>query len=220
MLLRLLSLVVLVLYVRLMMMEQLYWVYADDGTGRRWTSPSWFYDSPDKNIKFQADGYDSQIDVELRIPNSGTVDVTYYIFDEAKNNYNPAFSDDYGIKISKAGSNTTSSNLSDYFFHSSYLTPKIYLEGTTSLSFSDGSDTASTTVAHGLSYAPAFQVYFKVDNWWWQNNDSNIGGPASDNNFSMVYSDTTNLNVEGKRNTSAGSETWSIRYFIFVEPLE
>lgn len=197
----------------------LYWIYADDGTGRRWTSPAWFDTSPDKNIKFQADGYDNQIDVELRIPNSGSAIVTYYIFDEAKSSYNPTFSNDYGIKVSRPGYSVFSSNLVDYLFHSSYNTPKIYTQGTTTLSFSDGSISATATVSHGLSYAPSFQVYFNVDGWWWQNDDSNIGGPPDSSNFSIVYSDTTNLNIEGVRDTSFGTESWSVKYFILVEPL-
>lgn len=62
----------------------------------------------------------------------------------------------YGFKISKEGYNVKTAAIKDLIMTSGANQYKIHLKGTAT-----SSSPASITVAHGLSYTPAFLAYYK-----------------------------------------------------------
>ena len=66
---------------------------------------------------------------------------------------------DYGIKVSRAGKEVTSSDLRDLLMHSNYAMFKYHLETTSTMTISAGDTSKTITIPHGLPYVPAFIVY-------------------------------------------------------------
>jgi len=62
---------------------------------------------------------------------------------------------DYGIKVSNDGVDVKTGDVEDMTLHSEHYGIKIVAQGSASFLVSSGSG-GSTTVAHGLAYAPAF----------------------------------------------------------------
>ena len=66
---------------------------------------------------------------------------------------------DYGIKVSRASKEVTSSDLRDLLMHSNYAMFKYHLETTSTMTISAGDTSKTITIPHGLPYVPAFMVY-------------------------------------------------------------
>lgn len=116
---------------------------------------------------------------------------------------------DYGVKVSNVGDDVKSVAVVDQIFNTEKNTIKIAIEGTTnSTSMADG---ASGTIAHGMSDAPGFLVF------WERANSGDWYAPyASDGTVSVsIYSDTTNLVIT---KNGSGSHNMIFHYLIFADP--
>lgn len=98
---------------------------------------------------------------------AGSITIYYYIYRyDMTTNFTapilhqtpttPTVIDDYGIKISKEGSDTDSADLRDYVVHSSARNLQIHK----TVAFTESSIGWSRTITHGLGYEPLFLLYF------------------------------------------------------------
>lgn len=121
---------------------------------------------------------------------------------------------DYGFKVSPPGTDVNTAADKDLAFTSKAFGIKILSQGTASVTASAGS--ATVTVAHGLSYAPAFIAYPKVSaSNSVQINEDNLTDNTTSGMFTQAWSDTTNLNMKITNNG-----TIVFKYYIFVEDSE
>lgn len=121
---------------------------------------------------------------------------------------------DYGLKVSPPGFDVKTASDQQLGFTSKAFGIKILAQGTLEVTASAGS--ATGTVAHGLSYAPAF-ICFPVASTHnaLQINETNLVDNESGGMFTQAWSDTTNLNVKITNNG-----TVVFKYYIFVEDSE
>ena len=134
---------------------------------------------------------------------------------------------DYGIKISQSGFDVGTAADKNLIFTSKASSLKITTEGSVSISVgtTGGVLTVGTSVAHSLSYSPAFIGFAQlgtVTNRYWAHNI--IGVPAeTDYHHFWAYSDGTNINfVMGKnfQASDAGSIcNHNIHYFVLADPV-
>ena len=133
---------------------------------------------------------------------------------------------DYGIKVSQAGFDVGTAATKNLVFTSKASSLKIIAEGSVSLSIgtTGGVLTVGTSVAHGLSYSPAFlsfaQLGTSAGRYWAPNI---IGVPVdTDYHHFWAYSDGTNINfVMGKNSqaSDAGSVcNHNVHYFVLADP--
>lgn len=121
---------------------------------------------------------------------------------------------DYGFKASPPGIDVKTATDQQLAFTSKAFGIKILAEGT--ISVSSGGGGATGTVAHGLSYAPAFICFPKATGKGaLQINETNLVDGESGGMFTQAWSDTTNLNV---KTTNSGDMVF--KYYIFVEDSE
>lgn len=139
---------------------------------------------------------------------------------------------DYGIKISQAGFDVGTVADKDTIFTSKGSTPKVLSEGSASVSVGSadaGGPLASqglTSVAHGLSYAPAYLSFCRIGTQTNRYHANNITGVPAETDYHhfWTYTDGTNINfVVGKnfQASDAGSTcSHSIYYYILADPAE
>jgi len=135
----------------------------------------------------------------------------------------------YGIKISKPSSDVKTATDKDVIFTSKYRSLKVLKWGNFTFNVPDTGN-YTHTIAHGLSYAPAFDVFTKgtaafsfltastyADAWF------NVGGSnrwfqQDGHGGIFAYTDSTNLTIQ-----SVGvfkSTTITGRYYIYVDPCQ
>ena len=121
---------------------------------------------------------------------------------------------DFGLAVSPPGIDVNTATDLQMAFTSKAFGIKILSQGTISVS-SEGAG-ATGTVAHGLSYAPAF-ICFPVATGKdaLQINETNLVDGESGGMFTQAWSDTTNLNMK-----TTNSGTIVFKYYIFVEDSE
>ena len=133
----------------------------------------------------------------LRIANNSTSNGTYryYIFRQPINqdftgstaslddSQTSSVDRDYGIKVSKPGSTTDSSDLRDYAIHSGTRSPIIHSTQHETKTSSGDFDAMTSTLTHNLGYTPLGFAYYRTEEF--NSNFYNIvtdsagaGGPA------------------------------------------
>ena len=129
---------------------------------------------------------------------------------------------DYGFKIAKPGFDVLTATDNNLIFSSKFNTLKAYATGTVTISVSPVDVIDYASVAHGLSYAPAFMVFNDGDDGFWHY--SNSGGLqfyASPNyEMSYAYTDATDLQLVAENMFSAGTENRYLKYYLFKDEAE
>lgn len=116
---------------------------------------------------------------------------------------------DYGFKVTPPGFDVLSATDAQLAFTSKAFGIKILSQGVATVTATAGAGT--TTVAHGLAYAPAYIAYPSgLSSDCLCINDSTM--PDSNSVFTNAWSDTTNLNLKITNNG-----TTVFKYYIFVE---
>ena len=115
---------------------------------------------------------------------------------------------DYGAKVSKAGADVLTVAVADQIFNTEKNTMKIAIEGTTSsANLGDG---GTSTIAHGMSDAPGFLVF-----WERANSGTWYALYASDGTVNVAaYSDTTNLIIT---KNGSGTHAMIFHYLILAD---
>jgi hypothetical protein len=122
---------------------------------------------------------------------------------------------DYGIKISNTGIDVHTGAIKDMVLHSEHFGLKIIAQGSKTFSVTTATG-GSTSVAHGLSYTPAFLAYCNMtgSSKYYSANSYNIEG--SYEQF-IASSDSTNLYFSIDDNAGA-DYTATVYYFILADP--
>ncbi len=134
---------------------------------------------------------------------------------------------DFGIKISQPGFDVGTALDKNLIFTSRASSLKIVSEG--SVSFSVGTTggllTVGSSIAHGLSFSPAFMAFARLgtgETRYYPHNIISVPTQTDYHHF-WAYSDGTNINfVVGKnfQASNAGSVcTHNIHYFVFADPV-
>ena len=137
---------------------------------------------------------------------------------------------DLGIKVSKDGDSAYNQSVKLLAFHSDYPVLKAFKIGNASITC-NSLGSGSTTIAHGLSYPPAFQVFAKATARDWFDSGSstyaNAFFPTGHFNdwyehkyleFISVTADSTNLQINTIGNVAAfANKTLNFRYYLFVD---
>jgi len=103
---------------------------------------------------------------------AGSINLYYYIFRyDLTTSYtatqistvagSKAAVDDYGIKVSRAGKDISSTDFRDFVIHSNTRSPIIHKTGTGTF----GAGGGNVTIAHNLGYPPMFFFYGQIDSW-------------------------------------------------------
>ena len=137
---------------------------------------------------------------------------------------------DYGVKISQAGKDVTSTEPRDFVFNSAYDTVKIFKQGSGSVTIPSGSSSASVNIAHGLSFTPMYLVLSELsyDSGKWFANSTKLSDDDPDagrvyvqDGYSYppyqelgLYVDGTNLHLE--YNTYDSTQSRTIRYYYYI----
>jgi hypothetical protein len=125
----------------------------------------------------------------------------------------------YGLKISKTGYDVKTATDNNLVFSSSFNTLKAYATGVVTISVNPVDVIDYGSVAHGLSYAPAFLVYNDGDDGYWHY--SNSGGLqfyASPNyEESYAYTDDTYLQLVAENMFAGVTENRYLRYYLFKD---
>lgn len=120
----------------------------------------------------------------------------------------------YGIKISKTGTDIASAGDDDLILTSKYNIPKVSASGASTVVVSSGSGTR--TIAHGLGTTPIAIVYMEdvVNNnkRWFLNAREPIAFPF------YFYVDGTNL-VVTTGGTGPSDGTYNFYYYVFIDSL-
>ena len=120
----------------------------------------------------------------------------------------------WGLKVSKDDTDVKTAAIKDTVLHSEHYGLKIVSQGSTTFSVTSGSG-GSKSVAHGLSYVPAFLAYCKMtgskyylpSSWDYEGNYEQF----------LASSDSTNLNFSIDSNASS-NYTATVYYFILADP--
>ena len=134
---------------------------------------------------------------------------------------------DFGIKISQPGYDVKTAPKERLVFSSKYDTLKLFKSGSGSQAVPAAtapwgpSGTATVTIAHNLSYKPAFMVFCTSI---WRSNDKfspyayrSIGAISPDGGQYSV--DTTNLYIHLYNGDPGGARTIYYRYHIYYNEL-
>ncbi len=104
----------------------------------------------------------------------------------------------YGIKVSQLGFDTDDATAQQLIFSSKYNTLKIHSQGYGTANPDVAGDVVTVTIAHGLSYIPAFTVFTEIDDVVGDDGQFflapftyPVGGDAS----IIAWSDSTNINI-------------------------
>jgi hypothetical protein len=119
---------------------------------------------------------------------------------------------DVGIKISKDGYDIKTATILQQSFNSEKNCLKIAAEGSSSYTGTGG----SITIAHGLSYIPAWLVWYEVDNsgkWFPQYVTEDVSGKQV---LVNPYTDSTNFVANITMDSSA---TVLVYYVLFIDPI-
>ncbi len=130
------------------------------------------------------------------------------------------------MKISRTGYDVISStDPRELVWSSSYNGFKISAQGMTTVTIAANQTVGTTTVAHGLSYAPAFICIAESQNVGFEAYRYFVNffslEPGTDYLGVSSWTDTTNLNIRAERenlsSTWPGAKTINIYYYIFKE---
>lgn len=132
----------------------------------------------------------------------------------------------YGAKVSQAGYNVLDADLRRLVYNSDYDTFKVLANGSGQITVGASASfftvaQVTTSIAHGLSYKPAFFVF--ADNPAW--GVTNIFAPRTyrsiGGGFIEVVSsvDATNLYITAVNQNPSSGYTFNYRYFIFYNRL-
>ena len=136
----------------------------------------------------------------------------------------------YGLKISKDGKSTDSTDPRDYVIWSKYKNPKTYIVGTASFNITDESfsqsDHTIATITHNLGYKPVVYFYWSTGGNYGQ--ESWIASQASPHICWELISynvTTTTLNLNywyfpsmtGDNITGLGGTNFSFKYYIMID---
>ena len=121
---------------------------------------------------------------------------------------------DYGLKITKSGYDVSNAAIKDQIFNSSANSFKIVAQGTTTISVPASGSATYVTVAHGLSYTPAFLAFCQLS-------DSSMSFPPGSYGLTngegfYAYSDSSNLGFGADPYGTA--YTAYIYYYIIGDP--
>lgn len=172
----------------------------------------------------------------LTIENSSgaSKDYKYYIFFDPMDGTPTNELDLSGavLAITKEGKDAvTTSDPTDFIFHSNYNTPKIILEG----SYSDtvvidtepfaGGTQEIFTVAHGLNYIPLVDGFMKVDDWDYYCPPNGaiyltLGSDARRVGFDYIEADATNITFAVTNYDESNAHDFTIYYYAFEVPLD
>jgi len=101
--------------------------------------------------------------VYKRLGANFNIDIAYYIFEAPISGNSASVSDGQVLRISKPTKNVLSpSSEDDLTYNSQRDTLKYFKEGSVSLTITNGSTSASTSVTHGLGYYPFFITYLEL----------------------------------------------------------
>lgn len=131
---------------------------------------------------------------------------------------------DFGLKVSKTGSDVGTASESDLIFSSKYDYFKVSSTGTASISVPAGTSVLTTNFAHGLGYVPVCLCYLKPTGGTAVANTVQLSSQLLNDGFGFVprtsYSiDSTNLKVEIVE-PSSGTTTWDLRYYVFINRID
>jgi len=133
---------------------------------------------------------------------------------------------DYGAKVSQAGYDVKTAAKERLVFSSKYDTFKVYVTGNGTLTVAAAVDpftprAGTVTVAHNLSYTPAYFVF--VDNPVWATAGKlspytfrSIGATHNVANFAC---DSTNIYITFYNPDSTASHDYEYRYYIYYNEL-
>ena len=137
--------------------------------------------------------------------------------------------ENYGIKVSPAGTSVDLVIDKNSRLNSKFSTFKAYKFDTISFSL-DGSGNYTYTIPHDLGYAPAFDVFIKgtasfsfltattYSNAWWNIGGSNRWFSQDDAGGLFAYSDSSNLYIQAIGVFKGGTIT--AKYYIYVDQIE
>ena len=124
---------------------------------------------------------------------------------------------DYGLKVTRDGVSTSSSDLRDYVMHSAYKNLKTQEPTTTTTA----AIKTVKTIAHGLGYAPQYFFYIEAYSGKWY--DATVGsfflptGWASNYVSTYAGSDATNLYFQLWTQTVEAAATFNLKYYIVID---
>lgn len=135
----------------------------------------------------------------------------------------------YGLKITKASKDITSTEPRDYIFNSAYGAVKVYSEPPSkayqTVSCTNGGNT-TVTIAHGLPFVPMVMWFTELTSGsghWYMGGlilkdpaDTNASVTMNGDSDSLTYVDSTNIKVT-YNNVSGGNLTIKYYYFIFAD---
>lgn len=128
--------------------------------------------------------------------------------------------------IETANTNLPSTEIQNKTFSSRSLSPKSRIEGTGTVT-TNGSGAATTSVTHGLAYAPAHLFFYKPGNTnavlhpgtiapWVDAMKATTWGLMDNDTFTVDAKPLRcDIRIEGVPNTE-----YTFKYFIFVEPAQ
>ena len=132
----------------------------------------------------------------------------------------------WGIKISQPNIDIGTATNKDLILTSNANAPKIVLQGSTTVTIGTTGSVKNdkTSIAHGLSFTPAFLSFAKLgtaNNRYYAHNIIGVPTETDDHHF-WAYADGTNINfIIGKGNISSHLGTictHTVYYYIFTDP--
>ena len=137
---------------------------------------------------------------------------------------------DYGIKVTRAGYDITSTEEREYVFWSKYQAVKIYSQGSGTVTIPSGSSTNDVSIAHGLSFIPMYLLFSQLmdasGKWFLNRTDEGGSSPGSDDQYVRggytfppyveigLYVDATNLHIG--YGTYDNTENHDIDYYYYL----
>ena len=126
----------------------------------------------------------------------------------------------YKLNISKAGYDADDSDPRNLVFSSDFNAHKIYLSGSTNLSYSGGGSTSTLDiVTHSMGYHPAYMAFIETPAnsgkmyGWSRKPDSASPGPGINSGWWDVFSTTSKLQVD----LSGANGTYPCSYIVFAD---
>jgi hypothetical protein len=131
---------------------------------------------------------------------------------------------DWGIKISREGIDTSSTDPKDMVLHSGYKTLKAQARATTTAVLLTGNTTVTKSIAHGLGYAPYFWISVELNSgkWYTIGSIQFLDSDSAPGNYFTVRasSDATNINLTIDTVSAYGSnQTYNVTYYAIVDQL-
>lgn len=131
---------------------------------------------------------------------------------------------DWGLKVSREGAETSSTDPRDHVLNSSYKTFKVQERQTTTLLLPNGGGMKIKTIPHSLGYAPFFFVMAEVNTGKWYNVTTlqSVQSDLAPGNAIYIgaNADATNLYVDVVSYPNFGADfTLNISYYLAVDGL-